>query len=146
DAFREAYQLVPSPNLNFNMGVALDQLGRYAEAVSAFEEFLDATPDVITDARVTEACLFAKARLAALEPKVARLELAASPVDAVVIVDELPVTLSRKQGLPVMAGEHTIRVQREAYTPAVQRLSIANGEHRRIDVKLQPIISPIAPV
>src|SRR3954468_9306832 len=66
--FRRAYALFPSPNLRFDIGEALDELGRAAEAVDAFEEFLAAAPDAPAAARQ-----LAADRVAELGKRVARL-------------------------------------------------------------------------
>ena len=38
--FKEAYELVPSPKIHYNFGLAYRGLGRPADAIDAFEKFL----------------------------------------------------------------------------------------------------------
>jgi tetratricopeptide (TPR) repeat protein len=137
DAFRRAYACYPSPNLRFDIGVALDQLGRWAEAIQAFEDFLAASSDA-----PTEGVDFASARIAALTPRVAQLEIVVTPADASVSVDGTPITMPRARALPVMPGEREIEASRAGRVTARQRLRLAAGDRRRIELQL---LSPAAP-
>ena len=49
--FKEAYDLVPSPKIFYNFGLAYSNLGRATEAVEAFEKFLDEANDASPEAR-----------------------------------------------------------------------------------------------
>lgn len=53
--FRSAHELVPSPKIFFNFGLAYDGLARYADALESFERFVaeakDANPDNLGQAR-----------------------------------------------------------------------------------------------
>jgi len=45
ESFREAYRLVPSPKVLYNLGVAYLSVARYADALAALERFLAEAPD-----------------------------------------------------------------------------------------------------
>jgi hypothetical protein len=139
--FREANSIFPSPNLRYDMGLALDKLGRAAEAVEAFEEFLANREHGTPEARV-----FARTRLTELEVTVARLEIVVTPPDATLTIDDRPVELRGGSGVPVPVGERTLRVQKAAYAPATERVVVAAGEHRRVEINLKPIASVSAAV
>jgi tetratricopeptide (TPR) repeat protein len=130
--FRSAYALYPSPNLLYNLGVALDHLNRSAEAVDAFEAFLEGAPNAEPLARRT-----AEERVAELEPSLARLELVIAPADAEVTLGGRPIPSSRQRRLPVAAGEHTLTVRKNGFGPYTERVSMEPGEHRRLQVSLQ---------
>jgi hypothetical protein len=53
--FKDAYDLVPSPKIFFNFGIAYAGLGRYSEALESFERFTaeakDASPANLSEAR-----------------------------------------------------------------------------------------------
>jgi hypothetical protein len=53
--FKDAYELVPSPKIFFNFGIAYAGLGRYSEALESFERFIaeakEASPDNLAEAR-----------------------------------------------------------------------------------------------
>lgn len=50
--FRQAYQLSPRPALLYNIGSAADRLRRDAEALAAFEQYLEQVPDAENRAEV----------------------------------------------------------------------------------------------
>jgi tetratricopeptide (TPR) repeat protein len=141
DAFGRAYALFPSPNLRFNMGVALDQLGRSAEAIEAFEDFLAATSDV-----PAEGGEYAGTRIAALSPRVARVDIIAPP-SARVTVDGIAIALPRTRPLPAMPGQREISASRVGYVTASQRVRLVAGERRRVELTLEPLVrtSPAPP-
>src|SRR5438552_10911639 len=43
--FKEAYEIFPSPKINYNLGLAYRKLERNGPAFMAFERFLRETPD-----------------------------------------------------------------------------------------------------
>jgi hypothetical protein len=135
--FRRAYALFPSANLRFNIGEALDELGRAAEAVDSFEEFLAEAPDAPAAARQ-----LAADRVAELGKRIARLELEVTPAGADVTVDGLPVTLPRTRPLPVMPGAHTVMAHRQGLAPVRMRVAVVAGERRVVALSLSPGPSP----
>jgi PEGA domain len=62
--FQAAYELVPSPKIQYNFGLAYMGLGRNADALKAFHTFLseasDASTDTITKARIYKEGLLQK--------------------------------------------------------------------------------------
>jgi len=135
--FRRAYELFPSPNLLYNLGLALDQLGRCVEAVDAFETFLDRAPDAMPQARS-----FAATRLGSIEGCVARLELTVAPADARVAVDGRVVALPRARALPIAPGDHAVTVEKAGFVARVEHLTVAAGQRRAWSVTLLP--APVA--
>jgi hypothetical protein len=141
EAFRGAYKLYPSPNLFYNIGVALDQLGRTGAAVEAFEHFLASAPKARSDARD-----FATNRLAVLAPGVGRLDLTLSPPDARVTVDGEEARWPHTGGLPVTAGERTVVAEKNGYEVFTAKLTLVAGEQRHLDITLQPKPASVAVV
>lgn len=74
-AFKEAYRLLPAPGLLVNIGQCFRQLGDHANAVRAFERYLQEDPEAENRAEVEE--LIAAER--ALLPKPAAAPAAAKP-------------------------------------------------------------------
>jgi hypothetical protein len=131
EQFRSAYALFPSPNLLFNIGVALDELGRAVEAINAFEDFLDGAPGAPAEARE-----LARAHVADLDARVARLEIIAA-TNVAVVVDGSSIALRRARALPLIPGEHTIMAHDERGAQTSQHLLIVAGERRRITLAFE---------
>jgi hypothetical protein len=136
ELFRQAFRLYPSPNSRYNVGVALDRLGRSSDAVEAFEGFLAEASNAPKDARE-----FAQHRVKELLPRIGRLTFVVSPTEAVVAFDGQPISLPRARDLPVMPGEHEVTAELKGYMPSIVRIAIGAGDVRRVDVTLQPIIA-----
>jgi hypothetical protein len=131
--FRAAYRVYPSLNSLYNIGVALDRLGRASEAVDAFEQFVAEAPEARSDARD-----FAAARLDELSPEVGRLTFSAAPADVAIAVDGQSLRLPRTRPLPVMPGEHEVTAERSGYVPLIVRVAVAATETVDVGLKLQP--------
>jgi hypothetical protein len=106
EKFTEAYRLVPSPKIQFNIGLAQEGLARPAEATRAYRAYVDgATSDAA--ARRAEA----ETRIKNLRPRVTLLVLTTDVKGATVIVDgeeagETPLP----QPLVVNPGSHQLVV------------------------------------
>ena len=83
EKFNQAYAEYPSPKLLFNIGQASRDLGRLAEAMSAFERFLTEATDAPAD-MTTEA----KKSVAELEGKLGKLRIQCAKPGAEVSVEE----------------------------------------------------------
>jgi tetratricopeptide (TPR) repeat protein len=140
-AFERANELYPSPNLRFNMGVALEGLGRLDEAVEAFEDFLDAS------SAPADAHDYARTRVRELEPQIARLAVTVSPPNAQIRVDGRRVHLSRRRDVPVMPGERCVTAMLDGYAHESANITVALGAHARLELTLRPIrpADPVAP-
>lgn len=141
DYLRQAVRLFPSPNLQFDLGLALTKLDRDPEAADAFELYLARGKDIPAALRTA-----AQAQLQRIGQKLARLELTCSVEQAEVLVDGKPRGTTPLAGpLRVEAGARTVRVAKAGYTPSIQEVSLAAGEERRITVELerQPAEPPV---
>jgi tetratricopeptide (TPR) repeat protein len=139
--FRRAYELFASPNLLYDLGLALDRLGRCAEAVDAFESFLERAPNALPAARS-----FATSRLTALESCVGRLELTDVPAAARVAVDGRAVELPRTRPLPVTPGERLVTVEKRGFVTRVEHVAVSVGERHALALTLVPEPAPVARV
>jgi Tetratricopeptide repeat len=137
EAFQQAYEIYPTPNLRYNLAWALAEVGRFAEAVDAFEEFLATAPAADPGARER-----ATARLRELESRIARLEVVVAPADAVISIDGQPPRLPRMAGIPVMPGARRVVAERLGYARRSERVTLAAGEHRRIEWMLALSATP----
>jgi hypothetical protein len=133
DCFERAYAIYPSANLLFNIGVALDRLQRSERAIAAFEEFLATATDAPAIARD-----FARERVRALEPRVARLTLVVSPPDAAVQLDGVPLYASRVRPLPMAPGEHVLVAIFDGRSSERRALTLTAGEEQRLTLAVPP--------
>lgn len=132
-----AYAADPQPGLIANQGLVLDKLGRYADAVAAFERFLATQPP----ADKVEA---ARAILLRLKPEV-RIE--SEPPGAEVRIDDGGRRLGRTPlKLYLVAGPHVVRLTHPEFQPIEQRIEVRPGEPMTVRVPLTAPVAVAAPV
>ena len=100
--FKEAYALVPSPNLHYNMALANERLNRLAEAYTGFERFareaIDGSPEHLRHARLKLEQLSSRVGFVAIETNLSGGDLR---------IDGRPVGSTPLQGtIPVDPGTH----------------------------------------
>jgi hypothetical protein len=147
EKFREAHRLVPSPKIQYNIGLAAEGLDRPAEAMRAYRAYLDAATN---DDEKHQA--HARARIAALRARVTFLDVTADLPGATVLVDgvdEGQLPLSR--ALVVNPGPHQVVVQpRGGETPWVRAIRGEAGGTVALQGQLSALtparINPVAPV
>jgi hypothetical protein len=139
--FENAYALYPSPKLSFNIASAHEALGHLVPAADWFERFLrDSGFD--SKAKLTRE---AKARLAKLDTKLARVTIESWSTSARVELDGQNV--ARPEAIRVMPGKHVLIAQREGYEKLTKELELAAGESKTIALELKPIVAaaPVEP-
>jgi hypothetical protein len=136
--FEQAYELVPSPKIQYNFGICYVNLDRPADAYRAFESFVanagDAPPANVAKAREY---------LAKLPRRVAVIQLEGDLTGAEVSVDGRSFGQTAK--VLVDPGPHVLTVDRKGETPYLQRLTAAAGDRFRFDVKFAPPPAPPEP-
>jgi tetratricopeptide (TPR) repeat protein len=139
--FQEAHRLFPSPKIDFNIGLACQGLGRSAQALAAFQRFLDGASDATPEARAK-----AERNVAVLEPLVAVVAVTFDRPGARVAVDgELHGTTPLAHGVPIDPGEHELSVEHDGRRQA-QRLRVVAGERRTLRfATMTPPALPRAP-
>jgi hypothetical protein len=101
--FEEARALYPSPKIYFNLGQALNRLGRTAAAVDAFERFLAEAPDAPPERR-----LDAEQLLRELRPQVGFLRVSAAPGSEIAVDGQTAGTAPLRRTIPVDPGPHQV--------------------------------------
>jgi len=133
DRFQAAYDLVPSPKIQYNFALAYMGLGRNAEALQALLTFLseasEASPETITNARNYKE---------ALVQKICRVTVHADVAGAAIVVDGHPYgTTPRNDEVLLDAGLHSLVVEKpgtgKAYT---QWFEAPAGKSLTIEAKL----------
>jgi hypothetical protein len=101
--FEEARALYPSPKIYFNLGQALNRLGRTAAAVDAFEKFLAEAPDAAGERRRD-----AEALLGELRPRIGFLRVTAAPGSEIAVDGQPAGTAPLHRTIPIDPGAHQV--------------------------------------
>lgn len=136
--FEEAYRLVPSPKILFNMGRAHAEMGDDVKALAELERFLDEAPYAPKESRDD-----ATRRVEALRPKLSYLDIQIEDVGAAIAVDGLSVGIAPlSRPVVVKPGAHEVRTEKPEMTTDVRTVSPLAGQKVRVVVKLVPAFHP----
>ncbi|MDB4983285.1 MAG: TonB-dependent receptor [Myxococcales bacterium] len=142
DTFGEAYRLVPSPKVLYNLGIAYLSVARYADALEALEGFLREATDAPSESQET-----ARRHIDELRPKVAALDITSDRPGAELILD------GRSRGettfdhaLTIDAGPHELRA-RAGDATAEQRFTAQAGQRVAVTLTFAaaPVLAAVAP-
>ena len=130
--FREAYDLVPSPKIHYNFGLAYRGLGRPAEAIDAFERFLadanDASPDLRANAERFRSELARQVGTVVLTCAVEGAEISVDGRSYGVTPPRAPLRLD--------PGPHQIVVEKAPSAPFTRKVELAVGQRLTVEVVL----------
>jgi hypothetical protein len=101
--FEEARALYPSPKIYFNLGQALNRLGRTAAAVDAFEKFLAEAPDAVPERRRD-----AEQLLGELRPRIGFVRVVADAGSEIAVDGQPAGTAPLRRTIPVDPGTHQL--------------------------------------
>jgi tetratricopeptide (TPR) repeat protein len=139
EKFQEAYAWYPSPKLLFNIGQASREVGRFADAMEAFERFLAQSADA-PSAITAEA----QQSVASLRAKLGRLSVVCATAEVEIRVDGRKLDFSPPSHLLwVMPGNHQVTARYPDVAPFMDDVDVPAGEVRTSFVQLQ-IRTPIA--
>ena len=140
--FKAAYDLVPSPKIQYDLGIAYMGLERNAEAFEAFQTFLsdasEATTETITKARLYKESLLLK---------VCRLTVHSDVQGATITLDGRPHGTTPPPGEILLdAGNHSLVVAKDGVgTPFTKWFDASAGSTLTIDANLLPPPLPRRP-
>ncbi len=146
--FAESYRLDPAIGTLFNLANCEDKIGHLADASTHFRSVLEQLPTKDDRAPI------ARARLAAIEPRLSHLTLSLDPdqpAGAAVARDDVPISpAALGVSLAVNAGDHDVVVTAPGREPARTRITMKEGEHREASLHVGPkatsVTSHSAPV
>lgn len=131
ERYREAYAIAPDPALLYNMGRALQALGRHPEALEQMEAFArDAPPEL--KARVPKL----DELLSELRAKVSTLELVSNVAGARVLVRRRQIGTTPLASVRLNAGTASVEVLADGYHPYKKTVKLPGGSKLRLDVTL----------
>ncbi|MEP6652697.1 MAG: tetratricopeptide repeat protein [Myxococcales bacterium] len=132
EVFRQAYELYPSPKIRYNFGLAFQGMGLDAEALEAFEAFLQDVPDAERPVRAN-----AESTRDALLRRVGTLKVVTDVVGASISIDgkEIAKTPLTKD-IHLMPGWHALEVLPPKGAPFTQQVDSVAGQVISLVVRL----------
>jgi hypothetical protein len=132
--FRRAYELVPNYRVLYNIGQVSIQLGQYANARRALEEYLQKGGDAIpADRRAA-----VSKDLSMLEQRTAFVEITVNIPGSDVLVDDVAVGKAPLgAALLVDAGIHRVLVRHAGYLQRNDQVTLAGGDRQSLAVTLE---------
>jgi tetratricopeptide (TPR) repeat protein len=125
DRYRQAYAIVPSANIDFNLAQSLNELGRPLEALGHYERYVRR----VKEADSPEDWKRAHEQIFRLEGLIARVEIQASVAGAEVSIDGSPVgTTPLPAPIRLVPGPHAMVVSRPGYERHVIERTLEAGE------------------
>jgi tetratricopeptide (TPR) repeat protein len=138
--FRKSRALMDRDSTVFNLAVALFRLGRYREAVEAFEDFLDMTDGQAQAPARQEA----KSFLRQAKGSMATLVLEVSPSHATVSVDgEAMEGEGARRELLLDPGPRRLRIEAPNHMAQSLKLSLMSGSEAGTRVELVPLMGDL---
>jgi len=123
--FERAYSYVPDYRVLFNIGQVSVQLGRYARAVKALKQYLQAGSKSILPARAASV----QEDLKMLEGRTAQLRIDCNVDGAEILLDDIRIGVTpMEQSLLVDAGEHRLTLQKPGYVTRMERVVLAGRD------------------
>ena len=139
--FEEAFRLVASPKILFNMGKAHLALGDEVKAVEELERFLDEAPFAPKESRDE-----AQKRVETLRPRLGYIEIQTDDVGSTISVDGRPVgSAPLARPIVVAPGSHEVRVEKAEMVTDVRQVAPIAGQKIRVAVKLTSIAARVPP-
>ena len=129
--FRRAYELVPNYRVLYNIGQVSIQLGQYANARRALEEYVQKGGEAIpADRRAA-----VSKDLSMLEQRTAFVEITANVPGSDVLVDDVAIGKTPLGGaLLVDAGIHRVIVRHPGYLQRNDQVTLAGGDRNRYEL------------
>lgn len=141
--FERAYSIVSDYRVLYNIGQVRIQLGNYAKARSALEEYLKTGADQVSPDRKESVhkdleMLMARTALLRVETNVPNADIAVDDVSVGAAPLSTPLLLD--------AGEHKVTVQHPGYQARATRLTLAGRDESSIRLDLEKAHGPVAPI
>lgn len=130
--FKEAYELVPSPKIHYNFGLAYRGLGRPADAIEAFERFLTEAVDASPELRAN-----AERFRSELAQQVGTVVLTCDVDGADISVDGRSYGATPARGpLRLDPGPHQLVVEKAPAAPFTRKVELTAGQRLTVAVVL----------
>ena len=128
--FREAYRLVPRPELLYNIARAYEKVEDAGRATDYYLRYLAARPAATEKAEVTAA-------LARLKHRVGWILIHGTVPDASLFIDGEPAGAYPAPPLAVTAGRHDVVMRRDGFIDATARVVVVGERTAEISLELR---------
>jgi hypothetical protein len=141
--FERAHSYISDYRVLYNIGQVSIQLGRYARASLALEQYLKEGGADLSPARISSV----KEDLKMLDGRTARLQVSSNVEGAEVLLDDALLAKTPTNGpILVDAGEHRLTLQKTGYVSRTERLVLAGRDENRLHIDLEEVQKPITAV
>jgi len=123
--FQAANDLIPSPQAQQKIAQCYDGMGNTAEAIAAYEKFVEAAKDKPNMAADVDA---AKARIAAMKNAPVPVKVTSDPASASVEVDGVAQMGATPMELKLTPGTHKVKVSAPGYEPMEKTVEVKAGD------------------
>lgn len=138
----EAYRLQPEWRVLYNIALVQAKLGHAADALTAYEAYLDQGGAAIDRKRRR----LVEAEIDILRTRVGTLVLRVAPAGTEVVVNGRPAGAAPIDGpMRVTAGTVTVEARHQGHTTQTRALSVAAGSIEALDLTLEPLSPPPPP-
>ena len=130
-----------SPEAQLGVAKSLDALGRFPEAVTAYEKLVADNPAAMKT-QVEDA----KKRVEAIKAMPAKVNVVTTPTGASITVDgsQTPLPETTPAEIQLAPGKHTIRVAAEGYEPQEKEVDATYGGKPKVEIELVKKAEPPA--
>lgn len=131
-----------SPEAQRGIAASLDALGRYQEAVTAYDKFIAANPPTMKQ-QVEDA----KKRVEEIKAMPAKVNVVTNPTGASITVDDAqaPLAETTPAVIDLPPGKHTVKVALEGYEPQEKEIEVSYGEKPKLEIELVKKAEPPPP-
>ena len=134
--FERTYQITKDYRVLYNIGQVRIQLGNYARAIGALNEYLKSGGDKVSEDRRKAV----EADLEMLAARTGHVRIVANVAGADILVDDLLVGVSLfAETVLFDAGEHKITARKPGYDARAVQLTLAGRDSELVEIKLEKI-------
>ncbi|HEX6275273.1 MAG TPA: hypothetical protein VFZ53_19670 [Polyangiaceae bacterium] len=134
--FERTYQITQDYRVLYNIGQVRIQLGNYARAIGALNEYLKQGGDKVAPDRKKAV----ESDLDMLAARTGHVRIVANVAGADILVDDLPVGVSPlAEAVLLDAGEHKITARKRGYDGRAVPVTLAGRDSMLVEIKLDKI-------
>ena len=134
--FKRAYELAPNYRVLYNLGQTSQQLNFYADALTAFQQYLAEGGKEIDAARK----ISVESAIVELKTKVGTITVETNAEHAEILIDDLPAGITPlEKPLIVNAGRRKFSATAKGYLPVTRVVEVAGSDSATVKLELTKI-------